>query len=90
MTVVAQNDRPKSVRNRFVIKRFCCVSFVNITCTISRLGVIIIRLCQMPYIIYVYDTVAQSRIEKVSKDLIYKVRKATASLGKRSLIFTLA
>ena len=47
MTVVAPNDRPKSVRNSCVIKRILFVSF-NL-CFVCRLGMFVIRLRQISF-----------------------------------------
>ena len=47
MTVVAPADRPKSVRNSCAIERICSVFVSFHLCIVCRLGVFVIRLCQI-------------------------------------------
>ena len=66
MTVVAQADRPKSVRNSCVIERICSV-FVSLhLCIVCRLRVFVIRLCQI-------SSLFSKRLSLVKKNVLKNI-----------------
>ena len=62
MIVVAPTDRPKSVRNRCVVERFCSVFVLLWLCIVCRLGVFVIRMRQISSLLSVSSRLAKWKV----------------------------